>query len=89
MNNGKKRSVEDLQVISLLSGLVVIVCAVMIILEGKAIQLYLSVMAAVGAIMNLAIAAIKFIRNGKKQGFCFVLMAILLLGAFVMLQIYK
>lgn len=89
MNNGKKGNTADLEVLSLLFGLVVIVCAVMTVLKWEAAFIWLTIMAAVGAVMNLTIAVIKFTRGGKKQGLCFVLMAVLLMGAFVMLQIYK
>ena len=88
MNKETKGNTADLEVLALLLGLVVIACAVTAVLNQEAVYLCMKIVSAAGAVMNLTIATLKFIRGGKKQGICFVLMTVLLAGAFVMLQIY-
>lgn len=90
MNTGKKSNTVELEVLALLFGLLVIVCAVTAVIKGGAVlHTCLTIMAAAGGIMNLTIAMLKWKRGGKKQSIFFSLMAVLLLAAVVMLQIYR
>lgn len=89
MNTGKKSNTAELEALALLCGLAVIVCAVIAVINGAVLHLCLTIMTAAGGVMNLLIAGIRWKKGGKKQSLFWVLLAVLLLAALVMLQIYK
>ena len=89
MDNKKKGNTANLEVLVLLLSLIVIACVAAAFLKQEMAYLLLMIMTAAGACLNLSIAVLKFKRGGKKQGICFILMTVLLLGAFVVLYMYK